>query len=148
MSNQDIAMAMRDHHAFMAQQLQNRVQSIETASTTWESARDAVVAYLVDEVLPHAAAEESTVYRVGAKLESLRQLIESMLFEHVVIQGLTEDLRESSQQSRAITLGAQVAKLFEVHAEKENRFIIAVLEPMAEINLEEVLGDMHELLAH
>ena len=147
MSNQEIAQAMRGHHAIMAQQLQDLAGKIESADPAWESARDEVAAYLTGEVLPHAAAEESTIYRVGTRLESLSKLIESMLFEHTVIQNLTESLRESRTRDQALTFAVQAAKLFDVHAEKENRFIIATLEPREDISLREVLGDMHRLLA-
>ncbi len=148
MSNQEIAQAMRGHHAIMAQQLQDLAQKLETPESAWQSAREAVAAYLTNEVLPHAAAEESTVYRVGTNLANLTKLIESMLYEHTVIQSLTERLQGSPTQSQALTLAAQAAKLFEVHAEKENRFIIAVLEPREDVDLEAVLGDMHQLLAY
>lgn len=148
MSNQEIASAMRSHHDLMVQQLQDLVQKIETAGPEWKSARDEVAVYLADEVLPHATAEESTVYRIGSTLEILSKLIESMLFDHTVIQSLTESLRGAHAQTQALTVAVQAAKLFEVHAEKENRFIIAVLEPRKDVDLGEVLGDMRQLLAH
>jgi hypothetical protein len=47
----------------------------------------------------------------------------------------------------ALVLGTEAARLFDVHAEKENRFIIAVLEPRNDIDLASVLGDMHHLLS-
>ncbi len=148
MSNQEVAQAMRGHHAVMVQQLQDLAHNLETAETAWELARDQVAAYLVDEVLPHAGAEESTIYRVGRELESLSKLIESMLFEHTVIRSLTDSLRGSRVHRQALTLATSAAKLFEVHAEKENRFIIATLEPREDVDLGAVLGDMHQLLAH
>ncbi len=147
MSNQEVAQAMYGHHAIMVNQLQDLTHKVETAEIGWESARDQVVAYLVEEVLPHAVAEESTIYRVGTEFESLKKLIESMLFEHTVIRRLTDSLRASVLRSQALSLAASAAKLFEVHAEKENRFIIATLEPREDVNLGAVLGDMHQLLA-
>lgn len=148
MSNQEVAQAMRRHHAIMVQHLEDLVGYLEKADTAWQTTRDRVAGYLVSNVLPHAAAEESTIYRVGTALESLTKLIESMLFEHAVIRDLAKSLEGSRTQGQALTLAASAAKLFEVHAEKENRFIIATLEPRADVDLEAVLGDMHQLLGH
>ena len=148
MSNQEIAQAMRDHHAIMVRQLEDLARKIGTDELAWESARDETVTYLVAEVLPHAAAEESTVYQDGAKLENLSKLIESMQFEHTVIRALTDELRESHTQIQALTVAVQAAKLFEVHAEKENRYIIATLELRNDVDLRVILGDMRKLLIH
>ncbi len=148
MTNQETARAMKSHHAQMAKELNDLVLAISTSEASWESARNAVASYLREQVLPHAAAEESTVYRVGAKEESLKALIDSMLFEHTIIKGVAERIASSNGRDESLVLAAEAAKLFEVHAEKENRFIIDFLEPRNDVDLGAVLGDMHQLLAH
>jgi hemerythrin-like domain-containing protein len=147
MSNQEIAEAMRNHHALMAQQLHTLAGHVVTQKEEWGTARNEVGMYLTDDILPHAAAEELTIYRVAAQVDSMKGLIDSMLFEHGVIREIREKLMAASMWEEAVTFSTEAAKLFEIHAEKENRFIIAVLEPRSDVDLASVLGDMHHLLS-
>ncbi len=147
MSNQAVAQKMREHHALMARQLHILADNVLTQKEQWETARNEVGAYLTDDILPHAAAEEATIYRVGSETESLKGLIESMLFEHGIIRETRDRLLAAPKWEEALVLGTEAARLFDVHAEKENRFIIAVLEPRNDIDLASVLGDMHHLLS-
>ena len=57
--------AIKDHHAAMAGALGARVSAVQQAARSGQgvtAARDAVVAWSRDELLPHAAAEEQTIY--------------------------------------------------------------------------------------
>ncbi len=147
MTNQEVGQAMRQHHALMARQLHALVDNVVTQKEQWETARNEVSAYLADDILPHAAAEEATVYQVAAQVESMKGLVDSMLFEHGIIRETREKLLTAPKWEQALTLSAEAARLFAVHAEKENRFIIAVLERRSDVNLASVLGDMHHLLS-
>jgi hemerythrin-like domain-containing protein len=147
MSNQEVAQRMREHHALMARQLHILADNVVTQKDRWEIDRNEVGAYLTDDILPHAAAEEATIYRVGTQMESLKGLIDSMLFEHGVIRETRDRLLAAPKWEEALVLSTEAARLFDIHAEKENRFIIAVLEPRNDVDLASVLGDMHHLLS-
>ena len=147
MSNKEIAEAMRNHHALMARHLHMLADNVMSQKDRWDTARNEVSAYLADDILPHAAAEETTIYQVANEFESMKGLIDSMLFEHGIIRETREKLMAATEWEEALSFSTEAAKLFEVHAEKENRFIIAVLEPRAGVDLAAALGDMHHLLA-
>ncbi len=147
MSNQETADAMVSHHHEMAQTLQERVQELGSNTNTWSSARDHIVDYLLEDVLPHAKAEESTIYEVALQYEPLVALVQSMIWEHTVICDLAHALKEATHRDGALMAAAQAERLFEVHAEKENRFIIADLTPRPGVNLDAILGAMCTALA-
>ena len=147
MSNLETAHAMYDHHASMTRQLNALVGKLDPFSPTWVLARDEVSEYVCQELIPHAEAEETTVYHVAASLESLSKLIESMRYEHTEIQRLTRSLQVARTPDEGLMLAGQIAILFEVHAEKENRFVIDVLALQPDVDLPAVLGDMHQMLA-
>ena len=146
MSSQETATAMRAHHAAMAEEFQARTQALAAAQADWTSARDRVVEYLIDDVLPHAQAEESTIYRTALTEVTLSTLVQSMIWEHIVIGELAQALKDSHKRDDALMIAGQAAKLFWVHAEKENRYIIAALEPRADIDLDSILSAMRESL--
>ena len=148
MSNGEVAEAMMNHHAQMIGELKQVVSAVTSNLVAWDEGRDKVVDYLRAEILPHAATEESTVYRMGAQYERLTALIDSMVFEHAIIRSVMEALQLSSTREECIVLAAQASKLFSVHAEKENRFIIADLASRAEVDLRTMLGNMRHSLAH
>lgn len=146
MSNQDIADVMMDHHAQMIGELKELANGITKNPASWDDARDAMVAYLHSDILPHAVAEESTIYQTAVQFERLEALIASMLFEHTVIHDLIAALKAVTTQESACTAAAQIVTMFSVHAEKENRFIITGLAGLSEVDLAAVLGEMRQYL--
>jgi hypothetical protein len=65
LADEEAAAAIRAHHVELNESLRARVATLCGAvrsGTDNASARDAVIAYLEDERLPHAAAEESALY--------------------------------------------------------------------------------------
>ena len=146
MSNPETAGAMRAHHAEMAAELNARTSAL-ASDTDWTAARKNVVSYLLDDVLPHAQAEESTIYKIAMQYDSLSSLVQSMIWEHTIIRDLSHALANSANRDEALVIAGQAAQLFWVHAEKENRFIIAMLESRADVDLDGLLGAMRDSLA-
>ena len=147
MPNDVVASAMRAHHASMSREVNRLTEAVWSAPADWGSARDQLVHYLTTEVLPHARAEEVTVYTAGRQFKTLVGLVWSMVYEHEVIGTLTDQLAQATEWRGAADLASKLAQLFLVHAEKEDRFIIAELEPSGDVDLGAVLGDMHKALA-
>lgn len=144
MSNHDIAQAMRHHHAEMVDKLHQLTQQMVMASN-WKFTRDIVTQWITTEIVRQALAEETTVYPVARRINY--QLIELMLYDHVALHTLTTELERSDTRDAALMACAQISHLFESHVDKENRFIISPIESLSDVNLEVVLGEMHQLLA-
>ena len=80
--------------------------------------------YLAGEILPHALAEENSVYLVAREL-GLGRLIDAMVYEHGFLAELIASLESPVEADPAGVLRA-IAEFFVAHAEKENRFILPI----------------------
>jgi hypothetical protein len=144
-TNREAGDAMRRHHAMMAADLNRAVSQLGTTET-WMIERDAIVAYLAQEILPHAEAEERTVYRAVGSDENHASFIAAMKFEHLVLRDLAQSLQVVEEPMAAVRLAGAVDRLFTTHAEKENRFILPVLEAAPEGTLGNLLAAMQSRL--
>ncbi len=145
MTNREAADAMRHHHAALTAALHGAASRLD-AVAAWTTARDALVGYVVLEILPHAAAEEDTVYPAVAADPLHTSLVEAMRFEHMVLRDLEAALRTADEPAAALRLAGAMDSLFTTHADKENRFLLPVLEAAPEGTLEQLLGAMQERL--
>ena len=85
--------AIKDHHAAMAGALGARVSAVQRAVRSGQgvtAARDAVVAWAREELLPHAAAEEQTIYAAAGERTEGRLLVEALVADHRVITRLVD----------------------------------------------------------
>lgn len=138
---------MRAHHAAMVAQVRARVQALaEAAVPAWPAARDALAAHVRGEVLPHAQAEESTVYRTAREHRQLGGLIDAMVLEHAAIARLLEALARAASAGEALAIAGGIEHVFATHAGIENEVILAVLEADAQVDLAQILGSMHAAL--
>ena len=74
MTNTEAFEAMLTHHRTLVEHVGIRVAALTravVAGLPYEAAAAELVAYLADEVLPHALAEEQTIYRVAGILAQL-----------------------------------------------------------------------------
>lgn len=107
--------------------------------------RDALVLLMLEEVLPHAAAEESTLYDVGGTLPRLERLVRAMVAEHRRLETAVNELaRARTSVAMAVQAGA-VRALFEAHLAKENDLLLPGLVA-ADVDLARLLEGMHEIL--
>lgn len=148
MTNEEAAIAIRAHHSELRAGLAGRVNalagSVRRGSRHAEAQR-IVVDYLDTEVLPHARAEEETLYSAAdAGLTAL--LVRSMRAEHDMLTRHVESLRaETDAVGAAITAGA-IRALFEAHLFKENELLVPALADDPQVNLSTLLAGMHELV--
>ena len=98
-SQQDALAADRvvRHHAELAGTLSHLVERVVAASSTTDSsaaatARTRLVGWCRSELLPHAAAEEGTLYAAARDLDPTRLLVAAMTDEHQVIIGLVAEV--------------------------------------------------------
>jgi uncharacterized protein (DUF2249 family) len=147
-SEQDAAAAeaVVQHHAIMAGALAGLTERVVAASgnETAAQARDELVHWSVTELLPHARAEEEALYPLAAA--EGRLLVESMLGEHEVIEGLVEKLRSADTPMRAAATANALRVIFESHLTKENDLILPLVAQTPGVSLADALRGMHELL--
>ena len=144
----EAAAAIRAHHAELHATLRTRVLGLVDAAAAggdFGTARAAVLEFLDDELLPHAAAEERTLYR-AAEAGSSALLVEAMRAEHVDLAARVEALRDADLRLATATAASVVLALFESHLRKENELLIPALLARADVSLADLLAGMHQLV--
>lgn len=144
----DTVAAIEAHHAEMAGTLAVLVQGVVAAARTPDGgdARERLVAWCRDELLPHAAAEERTLYAAGATRETTRLLVTAMVREHGDLARLVASLGSTEDALTAATTAVALQSLLAAHLDKENLDLLPVLAADATVSLPSLLEGMHELL--
>ncbi len=148
MTDAQAAEAMRAHHNEMATTLRRRVAALGAAVQARQShfdAQGAVLDYLENELLPHAAAEENALYPAG-DAGTTAMLVRSMRDEHVNLISHVDAFREATDGIQALALASAILALFDSHLHKENDLLIPVLVEHPDVSLATLLDGMHELL--
>lgn len=135
------------HHAEMSARLERLSAAVAQPGdgALLTSSLSALVEYLRREVLPHAAAEEETIYADARETAGGAALVDALVLEHQDLRSRAQALAEledpgavpgdghpapASQgdlRTRAATQAATVAALFHVHARKENEVVFPAL---------------------
>ena len=148
LTDAEAAGAIREHHAQLQNALRERVAALRhavQAGQSHEPAQRAVLAFLDTELLPHAAAEERSIYPAGDRgLTAL--LVQAMLEEHRNLIAHVARLRESVAAIDALADARVIQALFESHLSKENDLLLPALMADPSVSLGELLGGMHEIL--
>jgi uncharacterized protein (DUF2249 family)/iron-sulfur cluster repair protein YtfE (RIC family) len=136
------------HHAEMAGRLDLLTADVVRAARTdrAEAARQELLSWLRDELVPHATAEEQTLYPAAGQLAEARLLVEAMLAEHVLIHRLVADLEAASDPVEAAAVARAIETVFDSHLAKENDQLIPTLVASPDCSVAEMLEGMHELL--
>ena len=137
--------AMRSHHELLSEQLSSRAAAVSeavTAGRPHDAAVADLVGYLAREILPHALAEEETVYPAAAAARcALVGTVNEMAAEHDTLSAAAETLAGQTDGWVAAEQARQVADLFAGHAARENDVLLPVL-------LSDEDTDLAALLAH
>lgn len=127
---------MRRHHRAMVLELGARVDGLVDAAATGRSGdeeRAATLDYLRTDVLPHAKAEETTVYAAAADGPA-GLLVSSMIMEHERLASGVGDLDVAEGPIRQAIVARSLELLFELHQRKENELLLpALLEAGADL---------------
>lgn len=145
------AKAVEEHHAQMAGALALKVESLSAAARARrqddvDEVRADLVLWCRAELVPHALAEEGTLYAAAAERPEARLLVEAMFAEHRVIVGLVDDLARAHEAVSAAEIARALRVLFETHLAKENDQILPLLVAAPDVSVATLLGGMHELL--
>lgn len=136
---------MRTHHRMLSEQLSTRVAAVSEAVAAGRPHEAAVVSlltYLAEEVLPHAAAEEVTIYPAAAH-DGLIGIVNEMLAEHKTLLAAAEALPGLADGTAAAWQARQIAELFTAHAARENDVLLPALLADTGVDLAALLAQMH-----
>ncbi len=144
------AEAVEQHHAQMAGTLAVRVEALVGSAgrsdALAEAAREELVAWCERELVPHALAEEKTMYPAARARTEGRLLVDGMLEEHKVITGLVREVADTDDVVRAAAAAKALQVMFDSHLGKENDLVLPLLVGAADVSVADLLGGMHELL--
>jgi quercetin dioxygenase-like cupin family protein len=147
-SDVQAAAAIRAHHGELHEGLRTRVVLAVDAARghrPYRDARDAVLAFLDEELLPHAAAEETALYPAG-ETGAAELLVRAMRDEHRNLIAHVDELRKADDAIAAATTAGTILALFESHLAKENDLLVPALLADPAVSLATLLGGMHEVL--
>lgn len=143
--------AVERHHAELSGALALRAGSLAALARDGRTedlaaVRDELLAWARLELLPHASAEEDTIYRAAAARPEGRLLVEAMLAEHKILGGLVDDLAQATTVTAAAVAAGALRAVFEAHLAKENEQLLPMLVADPGVSVVGLLDGMHELL--
>lgn len=150
--DQDAAAAVIGHHTHLAAELAHHTTRLRDAAAEsrdesgWQHYRDHLGAWLREELLPHAQAEEGALYPAAAAQPGGQLLVDGMLAEHRAIIALASDLAAAGTPVDAAAAARALSALFETHLAKENELILPLLLGSEEVSVAGLLAGMHDLL--
>ena len=99
--------------------------------------------YMADEILPHAKAEERTLFQVAATKARGSDLVGALSAEHRALAYLAGRLRPGTEGSEAAMVAEWIATLFAGHVAKVNDLLLPALTGSG-VDLVALLADMHQ----
>ncbi|TDB97523.1 DUF2249 domain-containing protein [Actinomadura sp. 7K534] len=145
---QETVRAILDHHERLGRTMADHVLTIARAADQLAAPherRDRLVAFCAEEVVPHAEAEEKTLYRAAEDLPDARLLLRAMLREHTVLKERLAELEAARTPGETIAAASALSALFASHLHKENELLLPALVD-AGVDLGALLAGMHEIL--
>ena len=146
-SDQQAHAAILGHHAELRRELDERVTALRTAVRTGATDRDGLAAlrtFVDGSVLPHAAAEEVTLY--PAAEEGAPLLVEAMRREHRALTDAAQALGRADAPVDALAAAEGLAAVFAVHVDKENDLLVPMLGRTPGVSLAALVRTMHDQL--
>lgn len=152
-TNDEAFQAMIEHHQSLVSGVKSRSFAIQSSLGTNESLAVRIidlVNFMELEVIPHAKAEEHTIYQVAVTVLEAEQLIASMNKEHEELVSMTARLKElvdsgEIEEKESLKISSQIAIVFAEHAKSENDDILSRLVANTQVDLAAILKDMEQL---
>jgi iron-sulfur cluster repair protein YtfE (RIC family) len=141
--------AVRDH-ARIRQSLGDHVESlllaVEEEPDAVPELRRRLVSLGETVLLPHADAEERSIYPVAATDARTRLLLEAMVEEHRTIAELVSVVKHAVHPIRAAAAAEALRVLVETHLAKEDTIVFPLVASTPGLSLETLVAGMHDLL--
>jgi hemerythrin HHE cation binding domain-containing protein len=134
------------HHAVLRRGLERRVGTLCEAvesGVPFERQLTILRDYLASEILPHAQAEERTLYPAAVVQARGSELVSALTAEHHALAYLVGRLQPGADGSEAATAAERIATLFAGHVAKENDLLLPALTGCG-ADLAALLADMHQ----
>ena len=143
--------AVMEHHAQLAATLARQIERLLNTAISGDEAASLKATLLLlewceSELMPHALAEEATMYPKAHEDPIARLLVDAMIAEHRVISALVEGIRLASTPVLAAAKAKALGAIFESHLAKENEQILPLLAASNDVSLAQMLEGMHEIL--
>ncbi|MCL4449080.1 MAG: DUF2249 domain-containing protein [Actinobacteria bacterium] len=146
-SDDEAFSAMLAHHKALVETARECVKALNVAiheGDAYETTQSEFITYFVDQVLPHAKAEEETVYPAAATQVGLGNLVERMIAEHRELEYQLKLLQQVTTPFDVMKVATHMVDLFEKHVNVENQQILPVLLNSDVNSLSEILSALHE----
>jgi uncharacterized protein (DUF2249 family) len=145
------ASAVEQHHAHLAGALAVQVQAVldavgEGDGRVVRATAAQLRAWCERDLVPHAAAEEETLYAAARARPEGRLLIDAMLTEHSVIGGLVREIADATTPLAAALAARALQVVFDNHVEKENTLVLPLLVAAPDVSVAALLEGLHELV--
>jgi uncharacterized protein (DUF2249 family) len=145
------AASVEAHHAQMSGALAALTEALvssvaRSALGAANDARRGLAQWCKTELLPHALAEEDTLYPAARATDEGRLLVEAMVGEHRVLTDLVRQVENDTDLVRAAAAATALRSLFESHLAKENEFVLPLLLTLPGVSVAALLSGMHDLL--
>lgn len=122
------------------------VVSARASGSATRYARYRLVDWCRAELVPHAQAEETTLYRPARDTEPGELLVDGMLDEHRTIYRLVDQLEHEEDAVRAVALAGALEAVVAGHLEKESDQLLPLLVHSPYIALAEALEGLDALV--
>ncbi|MGZ8690678.1 MAG: DUF2249 domain-containing protein [Aeromicrobium sp.] len=135
------------HHRVMLDEVRHLVEAVILAAAEGRDpypARDALVQWCRDDLLPHAKAEEDVLYPVAHTITP--QLIDTMIAEHAQLASLIDELGAQAQPVRIAAASRALLAVLDSHIVKENEHMLPLLAADPSISVSALLESMHGAL--
>jgi iron-sulfur cluster repair protein YtfE (RIC family) len=145
------AEAVVRHHAQLAETLGTYTAHLLDAADRGDGqrvreVREDLVKWLHADLLPHAHAEEGTLYREAAARPEGTLLVDGMLNEHQAITALIRELENATSPVRVAAAARALDAMFASHLAKENDLVVPLLVVAEDVSVADLLAGMHELI--
>ncbi len=140
--------AILAHHRVLEENVARRVAALTEAVASGgrhEVALADLISYVASEVLPHAMAEEHSIYAVAAARPELAGTVGAMVEEHRSLASMAEELAKSTGGARAAELARTIGEVFAAHVTKENERLLPPLAADEGTDLAQLVVQMHRL---
>jgi iron-sulfur cluster repair protein YtfE (RIC family) len=155
MTETDAFEAMLAHHRNLEKQVGERAAAVAGATASASGTRGPggsyplavadLVAHFNEEVLPHATAEEQSIYLAAIAVPALEKTVAELLLEHEQLTASVQALAAAEEPTEVAAMASSIAALFSAHVAKENDLVLARLQAEETISLTDLLAQMHEL---
>ncbi|EMY33113.1 hypothetical protein D477_016620 [Arthrobacter crystallopoietes BAB-32] len=141
--------AVEHHHQQMLQRMTQLTDTLADAvergdSSAAHDAKNTLVEWCENDLLPHALAEEKFLYEMARERPDASMLVTGMLVEHRTIVNSLEELR-GLQGVRAAAMARALERLFALHLEKENKLLLPFIVEQPDLSLVAAVQGLHEL---